>query len=630
MLFCSGTSLSIEDSRCAKRCYGAPRPAIPRNSDPNILMKTLPIIFSALVGTASFATAQQSDVFLCDVTQDQLVRLADVDGDGIYLSASEAISFWNNGTLGATSASPQSVEMRVELGQPVAYFVDNSTDIVYRGVDTNGNGALEHLAGEVVNFRDSGVLDGASNANGLALTGDGAVWWSARWDGGSSTMRGIHRLFDLNGDGDANDAGEQVTVVPDNGTVFAPSSVTGGLVPVDTENIVRITELGNGVVAWTGFSGTFSDDFCVYRFEDLNSDGDVNDTGEAINFLNANNKNLSLDQNVDFASGLLRDLATVDGLGLPSGHARLIHLSTQVEAGKEIVYVATDSSDTGDFSTNALGQGVNGLIFRCEDSNLDGDVNDAGETTLYFDGSVSSGGNAFPKIVGMDGVGSSLYVASLNNDTTIFRLRDLNGDGDAMDAGELDGNGGLGLWSPNTWGPVFGDDPVPFDPIFLNYHIFNVDIGAFATGIYADPAPDFAVSGIGCSQYSADIPTIHGSGLAQIGTANFVTEVRNAPGGVPAVLTVGTATNFWFTIPLPFDMAPLGWAGCNLYHNWLFSVATSTSGFGATDGVAALPINLPANPSLVGLSLPMQWAILNPALGGFDLGLTQLGEVIIR
>lgn len=593
-------------------------------------MKTQLFLFGALVSTASLALAQQADVFICDVTQDQLLRLADLDGDGVYITSNEATSFWTNGSGGVTSASPVTVEMRQEVGVPTAYFKDNNTDIFYRAQDLNGNGLIDPGSGEDAIFRDSGTLDGNSNSDGLALPADGSVWWTGRYDGGTSPMRGAHRMLDLNGDGDAEDAGELVTIVPDNGTVVAPSAVTGGNVLVDTENFTRMTELGNGVVIWTGYSGTFSNDFCTYRFEDLNGDGDILDAGEAVNFLNAVSKNPSLDQNVDFASGLLRDLATVDTTGVPSGHARFMHLTTLIEGGKQIVYVASDSSDTGNFALNAAGQGTNGLIYRCEDLNLDRDCNDAGEVTLYFDGSSTSGSNSFPKIVGMDGVGSSLYVASLGNDTVIFRLEDLNGDGDAMDFGEFDDNGGVGLWDPNSWGSIHGDYPVDFDPVFLNYHVFTVDIGAYGAGAWGVPAPGFVVSGVGCSKYSSDIPTIHGSGTAQIGTSNFTTEMKNVPGGMPAALIVGTNTNNWLGIPLPFDLAFLGASGCNLYHNWQYTFWSATTGAGATDGVASMALPIPSLPSLVGFDLPLQWAVLSLTPLGFDLGVTPLGVVTIQ
>ena len=585
-------------------------------------MKTLPILFTAFVGTSSFAAAQHADVFIMDKTQDQLLRISDIDADGLYYSLNEASSF-------AASKSVEGAEMRFESGLPVAYWVDDSDDIIYRGVDLDWNGLLE--GAEITAFRNSKTIDGSSNADGIALTPDGAVWWSARYNNGSSTMRGVHRMKDLTGNNDANDAGELVTVVPDNGTVFAPSAVTGGLVPVDTENFTRITRSGNGVVAYTGFSGNFSNDFCLYRFEDINGDGDVNDAGESINFMNAVTKNPSLDRNADFQSGLLRDLATVDGGGVPTGHARLMYLATLNEGGKDIIYAASDSSDTGNYAFNAAAEGVNGLIYRCEDLNLDGDANDAGEVTLYFDASSTSGLVNFPKIVGMDGWGDSIYVAALTNDTVIYRLQDLNGDGDAMDAGEFDDNFGQGLYDPNTYGNAWGAYPVDFDVAFSNYHIFTVDIAAFEGGAFEDPSPSFTVSGSGCSNYSNDVPTIHGAGVPQVGLSTYYTSVRNAPAGQVAALSVGTSTANWMGIPLPLDLSGIGWTGCTLYQNWAYTFYAATTGVGMTGGVASKLLTIPNQPTLVGFNLPMQWAVLVlDGLGGFDIGVTPLGTVTIQ
>ena len=590
-------------------------------------MKTTPYIFSALAGgllVTSAAAQTVADVFILDVEHDQILRLADLDGDGNYLSSNEASSFYNNGSGGTVSAAPQAVQFRQEAGSAVAYWIDSSTDIIYRGVDTDGNGILDPGTADVPVFRDSGVLDGSSSPNGLAVAPDGGVWYCADYSG-SGTHKGVFRLEDLNGDGDAVDAGEQVALVADGAGVTTPNA--GGPVVVDAANMVELTNLGNGVVAWTGYSGTYSDDFSLYYFEDLNGDGDVLDAGEAINWLNASGKNPALDMNVDFQSGVLRDLETWDA-GAATGHVRLMKLGTTVEGGQEIVYVASDSSNTGSYSTNQGGLGVNGLIFRCEDLNGDRDVNDAGEVTLWFDGSHTSG-DAIPDIYGMDVVGASVYVASAGTDTTVYRLEDVDGDGDAMDAGEFFDNGGLGLWEPNVWGGLHGDYPVPYDAGFGNYHVFTLDIGAYGAGNFAAPSNNFTVSGVGCSLYSSEIPTIHGSGTAQIGTSNFITEVKNAPGGMPAALTVGFNTDFWLGIPLPFDMAALGWPGCNLYHDWQYTLWTVTVGSGPTDGVGTMALNLPNFPPLVGLDMPMQWAVLNLTPVGFDLGLTQLGEVTV-
>lgn len=585
-------------------------------------MKTLPFLFTALVASSSYAVAQTADVFVMDKTQDQIIRLTDLDSDGLFYTKNEATSF-------AQSPSVEGAAMRFENGVAVAYWIDDNTDTIYRGVDSNYNGLID--PSEALAFRDSGTLDGGSNADAVVLTSDGGVWWAGRWDGGSSPMRGIHRMEDLNGDGDAEDAGELVTLVPDNGTITAPSTVAGMNVPVDTENFTRLTKYNDGVVAWTGFSGSFSNDFALYRFEDLNSDGDVLDAGEVSNFMNAVDKNPSLDRNADFASGVLRDLATVDSLGAPSGHARLMHLATLEEGGKQVVYAASDSSDTGNFSMNANGEGVNGLIYRCEDLNLDGDANDAGEVKLFFDGSSTSPIFNFPKIVGMAAHGDTVYVASLNNDTVVFGLKDLNGDGDAMDLGEQIDNFGSGIWDPNTYGNAHGDYPVLFDVDFSNYHVFSVNIAAFDAGAFVDPSPTFTVSGVACSNYSSDLPTIHGSGVPEPGSSTFTVSMRNVPGGQISALAVGTSTAFWNGIPLPLDLSGLGWTGCFLYQSWNYTFYGTTGAGGPTDGVASRTLTIPSLPSLVGFNLPMQYACIVPdAFGGFDIGVTALGTVTIE
>ena len=588
-------------------------------------MKTTSYLFSALAGglLASSAIAQNADVFLMDAEHDQLLRLADLDGDGSYLSANEASTFWNNGTAGATAVYPEHAAFRMETGTPVAYWLDGNAEYVYRGVDTDGNGLIDPGTADEVIFRDLSTEGGAA-LRGLTTTPDGGLWYCGGW-AGSGTHVGIFRLEDLNGDGDGADVGESITYVLDGGPVTTPNA--GGAVPVDAENFQTVTDMDNGVVAWTGYSGNFSDDFSIYRFEDLNGDGDVLDANEAINFLNATGKNPALDMNVDFQSGLLRDLETWDA-GAPTGHGRLMKLATLNEGGKDVIYAATDASNTGTYSTNQSGLGINGLIFRCEDLNGDRDANDAGEVTLYFDGSHTSG-DTFNKILGMAAEGSSVYVAALNNDTVIYRLQDLNGDGDAMDPGELFDNGGTGLWDPNTWGAAHGDYPVPYDVTYGNYHVFTLDIAAFGAGNFAAPAAGFNTSGVGCSQYSVEIPTIHGSGQAKIGASTFVTEMKNAPGGMPAAVTIGLNTDFWLGIPLPFDMAAFGWPGCNLYHDWQYTFWTVTTGAGPTDGVATMPLTVPNFPPLVGVDLAMQWAVLNLNPTGFDLGLTQLGTVTV-
>jgi hypothetical protein len=595
-------------------------------------MSKVTYIFGALLGASSLAAAQTPDIYICDTGQDQLIRLTDIDGDGEYYSANEASRFYSDGTLGVASTQEQhAIIARLEGGVGAAYWNDRKTGAIYRATDVNGNGVIE--MGEETLFRDVATLDDSGAdffEGGLTFAGDGSIWYSTNWDS-FTPHTGVYRLQDLNGDNDAADAGEQQKMAEVGNGLTTPNA--SGAVPVDMAEFTRLSSYNSGIVGWTGSDG-FGPDFALYKFEDLTSDGDIMDANEALNFMNPSGKNPLLDQNVDFASGLLRNQEAWDQATVPPlmvSWNRFRYVVTLNEGGKDIIYIASDASDSSIYSKNEAGEGLNGLIYRCEDLNLDGDTNDANEVTLFFDGSAGSGGNAFPKIVGMTGHGSSLYVAALTNDNVIWRLEDIDGNGHAMDPGELDGGlSGSGLWDPNGWGNVHGDYPVPYDIAYSNYHVFCRQIGSSDRGLWSDPSLNFTNSGTGCSQYGPDIPTIHGSGQAQIGTSNFVTEVRNAPGGVPALLLAGFNDTNWIGLPLPFDLVNLGWPGCTLYQDLAITQLAVTSGSGPTGGVGSFTVSLPPNPSFIGVPIFLQWAVINLLPVGFDLGLTGLGTVIIE
>lgn len=92
-----------------------------------------------------------------------------------------------------------------------------------------------------------------------------------------------------------------------------------------------------------------------------------------------------------------------------------------------------------------IGDNFTSKILRCSDLTADGDYNDAGEVTLYFDPAIAldpnSGlpygaakmGNPLAMCVDMMGW---VYVADGGTTRTMFRIRDVDGDGDANDAGE--------------------------------------------------------------------------------------------------------------------------------------------------------------------------------------------------
>ncbi|CAN0603398.1 unnamed protein product, partial [Ectocarpus sp. 12 AP-2014] len=103
-------------------------------------------------------------------------------------------------------------------------------------------------------------------------------------------------------------------------------------------------------------------------------------------------------------------------------------------------------------------QGLDGL-YRSQDLNGDGDANDTGETSIFFNGDNASGlenpsSNIFTILQSRSG---ELYVGDGTSDS-VYRLSDNNRDGDAQDSGEAqvwfseDNAAGLTLPTPNGIG----------------------------------------------------------------------------------------------------------------------------------------------------------------------------------
>jgi len=272
------------------------------------------------------------------------------------------------------------------LASDPIYVTDNATsanEAIWRLEDLNGDGDYND-AGEAFKFYDdtlAGAID-LSNNSGVKVGPDGSVYVC------DSTVDIVLRIRDLNGDGDGNDAGE--AAVWFNGT---PGGNGSGIVMASSNNLFVD---GSGVVwvATANTSGGGND--AILRLQDNNSDGDANDLGEAAEY------------------HTIQPGAST-GAWIPNAVA-------QGPDGR--IYYTENGNDA------ALVKGV----YRLNDLNGNGVIDAAGESAPFFLPTPGPTNNNFHWNLAFDANGFGFL-----GDVTfeqIWKFKDQNGDGDALDAGE--------------------------------------------------------------------------------------------------------------------------------------------------------------------------------------------------
>ncbi|MBK7642835.1 MAG: hypothetical protein IPJ19_07260 [Planctomycetes bacterium] len=198
----------------------------------------------------------------------------------------------------------------------------------------------------------------------------------------------ILRLEDLNADGDANDAGEFAVFFDGN-----PAGNLSGVVMASANNFC-IDATNRFFVATANTSGGGND--AILLLEDLNSDGDANDAGEA------------------------REFYTIQP-GAPTGD--WLPMATAIGTDGAVYY-----TENGTSSAQIKG------IYRLEDLDHSGFIDQPGEANAFFLPPPGPTNNQFHWNLRLDADGW-FYIG----DTTferIWRCKDLDGDGDALDPGE--------------------------------------------------------------------------------------------------------------------------------------------------------------------------------------------------
>jgi hypothetical protein len=267
----------------------------------------------------------------------------------------------------------------------------------------------------------------------------------------------IHRIEDINNDGDALDSGERVLWSAGLNNAAELTQFHAGFLVLDSvlarANYYQDYNLDGDAldagesVLWTdGFTNPFGidaapdgsvylSDFAtsqVFRAQDINGDGDALDANEKLLYANSVPGAVSIFSTAaeQFVAAfnssqvhVLRD-TNGDGDALDVGE-NLPHTPSAII---QIEGIAPREGD-GYYA----GSWFNDAIYRVRDINNDGDAFDVGEVLTYADNFFGAFNNPWG-IAAMPG--DDLLVAN-SSAANVLALRDLNNDGDAFDIGEV-------------------------------------------------------------------------------------------------------------------------------------------------------------------------------------------------
>jgi len=343
----------------------------------------------SLLALTSVAAAQVVPVIVTDSTNDKVWRCADLNADGDYLDLGEVVAIYSD-TIGSFTLTNN---VGVHSSPDGTVFIsDTSEDCIFALRDGNGDGDADD-AGEHVLFFDgrfggnaSGVL--MPSANNLVLDVATGAWFVASANSGGTGNDAILRLFDLNSDGDANDLGEAIEYWTYPGNPGGDSLPQGVEIGLD----------GNVYFADAPSSGPNGKG--IYRLVDLNADGDALDAGEVTPFF------------------------------IPPFTATPFYWC--LELGVDGWFY---TADTG-----------NDVVWRFRDLNADGDAQDVDESSAWW--TVGAVSNIWDLAAGADG---AMYAADSMSDSRIWRLFDADANG-VIGAGEF-----TALYDETLSGTVIGN-----------------------------------------------------------------------------------------------------------------------------------------------------------------------------
>lgn len=543
-------------------------------------------------------------------------RFKDLDGDGRIDDVAEAFPFLSTSfnVRNGTGSFMSDMDWVQEGDNYAFYFADSADGRIVRGVDADNDGLIGTAeATEFFDFQSGFSPDGIAvyRAPGSSQT----IVYVAQDDSASPFGRGIHRLVDLNGDGDALDAGEQTAFVSAASNLTVPGR--SGPVTLVSHFWEQVHCLEDGTVI--AFSrGTTNvavanapDQFCWYAFADNNG------VATASVFFNPSQGN-GIATHPDFDTGGVFPQWDVTLTNATTGATKLYNdvqffaRQRDIGTGVRDAYFTASYNVGGSAFTNPQGVPIHGLFYRWRDADLDNRIG-AGEISLFANFSnnpvagvpnftlnsatasfIEQGGPIFA-LKATDGQVQLCYGigGAGSPDKGFMQLQDTNGDG-IIQTSEAK----LAYQYSGATTPVYS---ATFGP-------YIKDASAFDTGFMPGPFPTgLTPYGQGCSD--------PGTGLAPVCDAyGGSPRIGNQAFGIAVSRLPNTASNVFLFLgftrtSLPI-IPPFGRPGCNL----LTAALATFAGFAAgPDGVESLDLPVPNDPSIVNGVFQIQWGNLTPA-----------------
>ncbi|PIE44068.1 MAG: hypothetical protein CSA50_02050 [Gammaproteobacteria bacterium] len=162
-----------------------------------------------LFSAYSHAVPLSTQVLLGDQRLDQILRMNDLNNDGDANDTGEMQVYFDASNASGLASPTSNVFTITSTASGYQFFGDGDSDTVYRLRDHNRDGDAQDM-GEANIWFSSANAEGLSlnTPNGTAEGPDGAIYIVEADTLGNPSGDYVYRTEDINGDGDANDAGE--------------------------------------------------------------------------------------------------------------------------------------------------------------------------------------------------------------------------------------------------------------------------------------------------------------------------------------------------------------------------------------------------------------------------------------